>query len=379
MIATMSASRLVGAIAIGLAWGMSACSDVERSSPTSAPRQDNTVAPTAEGEDPEPADVTAELPLLTFTGYACDDEDYDHFLYLVRPDGAGLHRLTNSVDRWESDATWAPDGASVAFLGGPLDGASDPGIFVATADGTNETRLADASENLQWTPESEALLYGMGPIGVHQVSADGTKRGLLLEDVWWDEGELSPDGGRVAATARYPNPDVVIVVELAGSGREEYSAGPGTYAETRWSPDGRYLAFLRKPRVPGQVDDDFKRDVYVLDTATGSLQNVTNTPEASEAYLSWSPDGEWLVYNVYRDGIWTIRRDGTDARRLVRMGGNSLASLSPDGRYLAVANEERSQVWIGNADGSDMRTVSTDAVCPFTNGDLAWKPLPNSR
>jgi Tol biopolymer transport system component len=127
------------------------------------------------------------------------------------------------------------------------------------------------------------------------------------------------------------------------------------------------------------VDDDFKRDVYVLDTATGSLQNVTNTPEASEAYLSWSPDGEWLVYNVYRDGIWTIRRDGTDARRLVRMGGNSLASLSPDGRYLAVANEERSQVWIGNADGSDMRTVSTDAVCPFTNGDLAWKPLPNSR
>lgn len=218
------------------------------------------------------------------------------------------------------DATWAPDGASVAFLGGPLDGASDPGVFVATADGTNETRLADASENLQWTPDSEALLYGMGPIGVHQVSADGNKRGLLLGDVWWDGGELSPDGRLVAATARYPNPDGVIVVELAGSEREEYSAGPGTYEETRWSPAGRYLAFLRKPRVPGQVDDDFKRDVYVLDTATGSLQNVTNTPEGSEGYLSWSPDGEWLVYNVYRDGIWTVRRDGTDARRLVRIG-----------------------------------------------------------
>ncbi len=56
------------------------------------------------------------------------------------------------------------------------------------------------------------------------------------------------------------------------------------------SPDGQRLAFASNRHGHW--------DLYVLDLATGELNQLTDTPEY-DAAPSWSPDGQWLVYESY--------------------------------------------------------------------------------
>ena len=53
----------------------------------------------------------------------------------------------------------------------------------------------------------------------------------------------------------------------------------------RWSPDGRYLAFLSSRGVEGEKDQ-----VWLLDRAGGEAQKITDLKGDVEDYV-WSPDG----------------------------------------------------------------------------------------
>lgn len=58
--------------------------------------------------------------------------------------------------------------------------------------------------------------------------------------------------------------------------------------EVRWSPNGRYLAFV------GALDGP-SADVYVFDAATQTVRRLTDGP--NQAYLmGWSPDSRWIVH-----------------------------------------------------------------------------------
>lgn len=56
------------------------------------------------------------------------------------------------------------------------------------------------------------------------------------------------------------------------------------------SPDGTRLAF--------SSNRDGQWDIYTLNLHTGAIRRITDTPEY-DAYPSWSPDSQWLVYESY--------------------------------------------------------------------------------
>ncbi len=57
-----------------------------------------------------------------------------------------------------------------------------------------------------------------------------------------------------------------------------------------WSPDGQRLAF-----VSGQ--DGISANIYLVDFATNPTAIALETRSGAAAFLSWSPDGSWLVYS----------------------------------------------------------------------------------
>ena len=57
----------------------------------------------------------------------------------------------------------------------------------------------------------------------------------------------------------------------------------------RWSPDGRYLAFLSSRDDPREVDQ-----VWLLDRSGGEAERVTDLPGGVSDY-AWSPDGSRLA------------------------------------------------------------------------------------
>lgn len=63
-----------------------------------------------------------------------------------------------------------------------------------------------------------------------------------------------------------------------------------------WSPVGSMLAFM-------VGDDDYQRELTLLDTSSGEIfQPAIASDEmqgASIGAYSWSPDGQWIAYNLY--------------------------------------------------------------------------------
>jgi Tol biopolymer transport system component len=130
-----------------------------------------------------------------------EGSSYAGFIYVMRRDGTGLHKLTTRVS---SAPSWSPDGRQIAYIGGVFGGA-DNGLYVIDADGTNERLLSSSPEGsgppIAWSPDGSALAFtrypgteAAGEIVI--VSRDGSSQRLLVPN--GDEPAWSPNGKKLA-------------------------------------------------------------------------------------------------------------------------------------------------------------------------------------
>jgi WD40 repeat protein len=88
--------------------------------------------------------------------------------------------------------------------------------------------------------------------------------------------------------------------------------------QLRWSPGGRYLAFV------GALDG-FSSDLYVFDLSTKEVRRLTDGPDQA-LIMDWSPDGAWIVHQsvahfgtgagISGDAVWAAALDGSEVRHL---------------------------------------------------------------
>jgi TolB protein len=156
-------------------------------------------------------------------------------LFIIRPDGSGLRRITNS-DRQHLTPAWAPDGRSIAFA----DEAS--GLWIVSLRGSE--RLLDGDgEEPSWSPDGQWIVFT-------RFGNAGTTRSLYV---------IRPDG----------------------TGLRRLTAGPSDH-EPAWSPDGTKIVFTRL----GEPGDS---DLFVLDLVNRTIDNLTNSPTNSEGDADWQP------------------------------------------------------------------------------------------
>jgi len=112
-----------------------------------------------------------------------------------------------------------------------------------------------------------------------------------LQDV--SDAQISPDGQFVAFSVNSTNlqedktSSRIWMVPAAGGEEIALTAeGPSSY-QPRWSPDGKFVAFL-SDREEG------KTQVYLLNRVGGEAQRLTETAQDVENFC-WSPDGKRLV------------------------------------------------------------------------------------
>jgi hypothetical protein len=204
-------------------------------------------------------------------------------------------------------------------------------------------------------------------------SLDGDLRVMTLVDdgAKNDHVQPSPDGTRIAFDSDRDGERGVYVASHTGTDVRRVS-GPGLAAVPTWSPDATRLTFARaepdRPRV---------WNLWLLTLASGEMRRLTQFRDGQTWSASWftdgrricythddrlvvfdlesgrsqeylspvprrmvrtpavSPDGQRVVFQVYRDGAWMLNlKDGSMVRTLTDPSAEEFA-WSPDGRRVA--------------------------------------------
>ncbi|MEO7673652.1 MAG: prolyl oligopeptidase family serine peptidase, partial [Pyrinomonadaceae bacterium] len=126
----------------------------------------------------------------------------------------------------------------------------------------------------------------------------------FLEMTLFREVEAAPDGTRVAFITAKDNlarnlTDVAVwTVDIDGSGRKTRETRltklPGDYSALRWSPDGRFLAFLL-------TRTGIEAQLIVVDTRSGKLIPITDPNKYPNRILGyeWMPDTGDIAFALY--------------------------------------------------------------------------------
>lgn len=125
----------------------------------------------------------------------------------------------------------------------------------------------------------------------------------------------SPDGGRIVYVGL--TPDLrgelrVMNADGSGDGPLRAQGQPVLGLTPAWSPDGSRIAY--------RVYRDGTTHLYVVAADGASAPVPLNVSTGDDTTISWSQDGEWLVYSAGQD-IHVVRPDGSGHRNVTPTAG----------------------------------------------------------
>jgi|CZKC01.1.fsa_nt_gi Tol biopolymer transport system component len=202
------------------------------------------------------------------------------------------HRsLTNGFE----ELALSSDGKKVAFV-------AHGQVFAASAkdggDAARVTNTSGAENQIAWTPDSKQLVYVSDRDGTpHIFTYDfpaRTETQLTHGSQADTQPQFSPDGKMLAFLRAAQQ---LIVLDLAT--KQEHLAATGhldrpplgSARPFMWSPDSRWLAL-----IPA-TDKNF-RNVTIAPVAGGDAKPVTFLANVFGDYVTWSPDGTYILFNT---------------------------------------------------------------------------------
>jgi len=175
----------------------------------------------------------------------------------------------------------------------------------------------------------------------------------LMSPAW------SPDGKQLAYVSFEQGHATVYVQSIATGKRQEVAAYPGINSAPAWSPDGKQLALV--------LSKDGNPNIYVMNLATHKLTQITDS-YGIDTEPDWAPDGKSIIFTSDRGGTPQLYRIGYDGsgpvgspQRLTFEGNyNARASISPDGKEVAMVHRDQGgfQIGILNLATSNLRVIS---------------------
>jgi Tol biopolymer transport system component len=162
-----------------------------------------------------------------------------------------------------------------------------------------------------------------------------------------------------------------------GSNRVQLTTDARIDGFPTFSRDGTRIALKRLPAENSKPDWQDWGDIVVAD-ADGSNQIVLDAEVHSPSPISWSADGQRVVYSRTVDGfdqVFLAATDGSTRRQITTDRRTNWAPiLSPDGRTIAFMKGWRAPVgiYIIRIDGTGERRVTHDSVLGFDS--MEWSP-----
>jgi Tol biopolymer transport system component len=323
---------------------------------------------------------------------------YDDGLSLVLKNTASeeLKRIDGIEFEGTEPLSWSPNGRYIAYTHYPVTNTA-PLMVVNVETGKIQQLTEGSAFDFDWSPDSSHLAFmmignslfpGLPDDGLYSINVDSTELTLLVKRFDGRRGvetggaRWSPVGDRLAyvySESIYPHtvitPQVGINLLSLESRESQTILTLPSAGELTWSPNGQRIAFIGSLTGVPLDDPRFGNDVYVVHADGSGLQKLTEQ-KGYYLSLSWSPDGQWLMYayssvSLGQMHIYLTRSDGSETRQL------SASPLqipqpkwSPDGKCIAYKDSGLKALIVMNADGTQRKAL-TNGYVPFWFG---WKP-----
>jgi len=179
--------------------------------------------------------------------------------------------------------------------------------------------------------------------------------------------QFHPDARRVAfvvtmlSEARDEYLSTIWVVDVNGGGAHPFTRGPRRDTAPRWSPDGRWLAFVSEREKKGQGQ------LHVMPADGGEAVRLTDLRPGVTS-PAWSPDGRWIAF-VSRVGGWEEPTDEEERERSKPPRVIEVLKYRSNG--VGFVYDRPQQVFVVFADGGPARQLTAGA---FDNHHPAWAP-----
>lgn len=295
-------------------------------------------------------------------------------------DASAPARQITFGERGESQPAWSPDGRFMSFVATRGRDAKAQ-VWTLRADGGEARALTDAAENVQayaWSPDARRVAYTVADAppadeksaverrdderpferpapNVHLWVVDvatGAATRITSGDAFTIQGALSwsADNAHVAFAAgasallRDGRRDIYIA-DLTAKTAEKISANFGPDTNPRFSPDGRFVAYLGTPVTAPAIADGTpkgtvgQQHVMVYDVTAKTTRDVTGQLAVDPGDPLWSADGARLLFaagtRAYND-VWSLEIATGRATQLSKNRTLQLGTFSADGAKAAV-------------------------------------------
>src|SRR5450631_1515406 len=249
--------------------------------------------------------------------YACGQA-----LEILSVDGCEFQSLMRPPQELRAAAT---RGSSCSQRVGCRADADDHGTHVAKNRSKNQSLKGGACAHSFRLPGPRP-----GPDPRVAAALGGKPQPFVVSSSTDQSAEFSPDGRRVVfASGQGMDGTFIWLSNADGSAAAQLTSGSEDFhGSPRWSPDGQWIVFE-------VFSKDGHRSVKVVAASGGQIRELTGGP-SNNGVPSWSHDGKWIYFWSDRTGrpeIWRAPAHGGTAEQITRDGGY-VALESPDGKTL---------------------------------------------
>jgi dipeptidyl aminopeptidase/acylaminoacyl peptidase len=198
-------------------------------------------------------------------------------IWIVPSSGGDPVRFTAN-DEGDRAPQWSPDGRTVAFLS-RRPGSEFTQVYLISAAGGEARRLTSAVNNVgsfKWSRDGSRLAY--------TVTDPKTREEL-------DDERAGKDWVVVDRNYKHTR---LHAIDIASTKSHAVTETGMTIHDYDWSPDGTQLVVASAPTPT--IDDSFMRlSVQTVPAGGGQPTLVTKT-EGKLSHPRWSPDGTWIAW-----------------------------------------------------------------------------------
>ncbi|MGD2247684.1 MAG: FG-GAP-like repeat-containing protein [Candidatus Methanofastidiosia archaeon] len=260
-----------------------------------------------------------------------------------------LTQLTATNPYKETNPHWSPDGEQIIYQNAEygVSGKSYPhNIWVMNNDGSNQHRLThsggwNCNRQPKWSPDGEHIVFwAFRPFGqggsIWTMNSDGSNQTKIHVRGSYDASKpaFSPDGTKIVFNSckRYGGgPNELYIMNPDGSNVSKILNASGNKSDGRrkakgsisYSPDGQWIVF--------ESERAGNWDIWIVKPDGSDLTQIT-TKSSADFYPAWSPDGEQIVFTSDRSGnndIWIL----TNVQDVINGGVPNYVQITTDSSY----------------------------------------------